>query len=214
MDHQPFHLKLSDKELFKELLFILKARGDIDAISTSTLKEFGDIQTILRQSQNDLQKIKGLTPTLIKRIKIIYSLFREIIKPDAYVAKAPKKFEDFLYFMLTAPRFDGQSLRLLYLDEDYVILKDFIYKKGSGNQVKFYFREIVKEILNTSVSNIVFIHHKTNASARPSLEDQEKYKEFCVAFKNLDINLVDYLIINENSVFSFHYNQLFLSAVS
>lgn len=208
--HQPlgFRLKLSDKELLKELLFILRVRGDIDAISESAINEFGNISATLRQSHSDLKKIKGFTPTVIKRIKTIYSLFREIIKPDSYLSKPAQKFEDLSYFMLTAPRLDGESLRLLFLDEDHGILKDFIYKKGSGNQVKFYFREIVKEILSVGISSIVLIHHKIGSSPQPSPKDRERFIEFNAGFRGLDIKLVDYLIITENAIFSFHNNKL------
>lgn len=206
---QGYCLKLSDKELLKELLFILKIKGDINSISDSALHEFGSISGVLRQSYQDLKKIKGLTPATIKRLKIIYSLCREIIKPDAYSANAPQTFEDLSYFMLTAPQFDGESLRLLFLDENHVILKDYIYKKGFGNQVIVYFREIAKEALKFGITSLVFIHHKLGASPIPSSHDKAKVKEFEMGFKKLDINLVDYLIITENSIFSFKNNAIY-----
>jgi len=202
-------LKLSDKELLKELLFILKVKGDIDAISEAATHEFGGISRVLRQSSQDLKRIKGFTPTTIKRLKVIYSLCREIIKPDSYHTDTPQTFEDLSYFMLTAPRFDGESLRLLFLDENHVILKDYIYKKGFGNQIVLYFREIAKEVLKFGITNLVFIHHKVSASSIPSSHDKARVKEFEMGFKKLDIKLVDYLIITENSIFSFKNNRMY-----
>ncbi len=200
-------LKLSDKELLKELLFILRVAGDIDAISEFAIQEFGNISAILRQTNADLKKIKGLTPTTIKRMKVIYSIFREIIKPDSYPAKAPQTFRDLSYFMLTAPQFDGDSLRLLFLDDDHVILKDYLYKKGFGNHVSFYFREIAKEILKFGISSIVLIHHKLCSSPNPTPQDIKKIKELEAGFKKIDIKLVDYLIITNNSIFSLKDNK-------
>lgn len=202
-------LKLSDKELLKELLFIIKAKGDIDAISESAIREFGSISRVLRQKPDDLKKIKGLKPLTIKHLKVIYSLCREIIKPDSYRMNAPQTFEDLSYFMLTAPQLDGESLRLLFLDENHVILKDYIYKKGFGNQVIVYFREIAKEVLKFGITNIVLIHHKLGASSIPSPQDKIKVKEFEMKFKKLDIYLLDYLIITENSIFSFKNNRIY-----
>ena len=206
-----YRLKLSDKELLKELLYTLRVKGDIDTISESAIHEFGNISALLRQSHQDLKKIKGVTPTTIKRLKLIYSLCKEIIKPASYSAKAPQTFEDLAYFMLTAPRFDGESLRLLFLDEDHLILKDSIYKKGFGNQVTFYFREVAKEVLKSGDSNIVFIHHKLGSTSKPSPQDKVKAKELDAGFKGLDIKLVDYLIITEKSIFSFKNNKIYPS---
>lgn len=210
-NHQPlsFHLKFSDKELLKELLYILRVRGDIDSIAEAAIGEFGNVSAVLRQSRSELKKIKGFTPTVIKRIKTIYSLFREMIKPDSYPAEPAQNFENLSYFMLTAPKFDGESLRLLFLDEDHVILKDFIYKKGFGNEVTFYFREIVKEVLKVGVSSIVLIHHKISSSPKPSQQDKKRFAELQVGFKGLDIKLVDYLIISENAAFSFKNSKLY-----
>lgn len=203
-----YRLKLSDKELLKELLYILRVKGDIDDISQSALKEYGNISAILRLSPQNLKKIKGFTPATIKRLKIIYSLIREIIKPESYPAKAPQTFEELSYFMLTAPQFDGESLRLLFLDKDHVILKDVIYKKGFGNQVTVYFREIAKEVLKVGIFNIVLIHHKLDSSSKPSVQEKAKVKELEVGFKKLDIKMVDYLITTENSLFSFKANKV------
>jgi DNA repair protein RadC len=196
-------LHLTDQELLKELLRALGVRGEVDLISEAAIHEFGSIQATLRQASEDLKKIKGFTPTVIKRLKTIYSLFREINKPEGYPLQPTRRFEDLSYFMFTTPKFDGESVRLLFLDENQGILKDYIYKKGSGNQVKFYFREIVKEVLKTGISSLVLIHHKIGASPNPSLIDLERFKEFNNGFKALDMKLVDYLLISENALFSF-----------
>lgn len=202
-------LKLSDKELLKELLCILRVRGDIDKISDCAINEFGSLRAILAKSSEDLKQIKGFTPNVIKRLKIIYSLFKEIIKPEEYPSEPSQIYEGLSYFMHTAPKFDGECLRILYLDENQAILKDFIYKKGSGNQVIFYFREIVREVLNVGISNLVMIHHKIGATFNPTQMDHQKYKEFHAGFKALDLKLVDYLIISDNAIFSYKHNELF-----
>jgi DNA repair protein RadC len=208
-DPFPYRLKLSDKDLLKELLYTLRVTGNIDAMSESAIHEFGNISAVLRQSHQDLKRIKGFTPATIKRLKLIYSLFREIIKPDSYHAKAPQTFEDLSYFMLTAPQLDGESLRLLFLDEDHIILKDYIYKKGFGNEVTFYPREVAKEVLKFGISNIVFIHHKLGSTSTPVSRDRARVKELEAGFKGLEINLVDYLIVTKNSLFSFKNNKLY-----
>jgi DNA repair protein RadC len=202
-------LKLTDQELLKELLLILGVKGNVKGIAQAAVEEFGNISGVLRQSPSDLKKIEGLNLTTITRLKTIYSLFREIIKPNAYPAKETHTFEDLSYFMLTAPKFDGDSLRLLFLDEDHSILKDFIYKKGFGNHVTVYFREMAKEILSAGISNVVFIHHKIGPSSLPSPRDKEKFTEINSGLKKLDIKLVDYLIVTHDTLFSFNSNEVY-----
>jgi DNA repair protein RadC len=205
-----YRLKLSEKELLKELLHVLRVKGDIDAISESAINEFGTFRDTLAQGSDDLKKIKAFTPTVIRRLKTTYSLFREIIKPEDYLTDA-QTYEGLSYFMHTAPKYNGECLRILFLDENHTILKDFIYKKGSGNHVKFYFREIVREVLRVGITNLVIIHHKLGASQGPSTTDRNRFKEFHTGFKALDINLVDFLIISQKSLFSFKNSKLFPS---
>lgn len=203
-------INISDKDLLKELLHVLRVKGNIDEISQAAINEFGSFRATLSQRSEDLRKIKEFTPHVIKRLKIVYSLFREIIKPEDYPDNPPT-FESLAYFLHTSPKYDGECIRLLFLDENLTILKDFIYKKGSGNHVKFYFREIVKEVLHFGISYIVLIHHKIGHSLMPTHTDRERYGEFLEGFKALDINMVDYLIISENSLFSFKNNKLYSS---
>jgi len=205
-------LHLTDQELLKELLHALGVRWELDLISETAIHEFGSIQATLRQGSEDLKKIKGFTPTVIKNLKTIYSLFREINKPEGYPLELTRRFEDLSYFMFTTPKFDGESVRLLFLDENQGILKDYIYKKGSGNQVKFYLREIVREVLKAGISNVVLIHHKISTSPAPSPTDFERFKEFSAGFKVLDLKLVDYLLISENALFSFKDKKIYPSS--
>ena len=81
--------------------------------------------------------------------------------------------------------------------------------KGFGNQIVVYFREIVKEVLKFGITNIVLIHHKLGTSSTPSPQEKIKVKEFEIRFKKLDIYLLDYLIITENSIFSFKNNRVY-----
>lgn len=198
-----YRFKLSDKELLRELLHILKVNGDIDHISKQAIKEFGGIRGVFEGRIEELKKINGFTPTVIKRLKTISSLFKEIIKTETYTRASSQNMNDLSYFKHTSPKVNGDCLRLLFLDENHTILRDFIFKVGSGSHLTFYFREIVSEVLNAGVSNLVLIHHKISASAQPLKEDTKRYQEIRTGFKALDINLVDYLIIAQDKIYSF-----------
>jgi DNA repair protein RadC len=202
------HNKLSDKELLKSLLHVIRVKGDIDAISQSAIQEFGGFRETLAQGSEDLKKIKGFTPTIIKHLKVIYSLYRELMKPETYPTDI-QSFGTLSYYFHTSPKLDGECLRMLFLDENQNLLKDFIFKKGSGNHVKFYFREIVKEVLRVGVNNLVIIHHKMGIDCQPDLIEKKRYRDYLAGFEALAITLHDYLIICNNSIFSFDNNKLY-----
>jgi len=203
-------LKQSDKDMLKELLYILKVRGNLDVMSESAIKEFGSLHGTLIQSSEDLKRIKVFTPNVIRKLKTIYAVFKEIIKPENY-DPGTQTYEGLSYFIHTAPNYDGDCIRLLFLDENFQILRDYIYKKGSGNRVKFYFREIVQEVLRTGVSKLVIIHHKLEICCTPSSTDLNRFKAFLSGFKALDIQMVDFLIISKKALFSFMQNKLYTS---
>lgn len=197
-----YQFKLSDQRLLQELLYTLGVNDGAEKMSKAALHEFGSIQATLKQSSENLKRINGFSPRVIRHLKTVYSLLREIIKPEGYPLTPKRQFKDLSYFLLTAPKFDGESLRLLFLDENQGILRDTLYKKGSGNQVKFYFREIVREILRAGVSRCVFIHHKVGSCPGPTPLDLERYKDLNNGLTALDLELVDFLLISENAIFS------------
>lgn len=197
-----YNFKLSDQKLLQKLLYTLGENDRAEMMSKAALHEFGSIQATLKQSSENLKRIQGFTPVVIRHLKTVYSLLREIIRPEGYPLKPRRQFKDLSYFLLTAPKFDGESLRLLFFDENQGILRDTIFKKGSGNQVKFYFREIVREILAAGVSRCVLIHHKIGSYPGPNSIDLERYKNLNNGLAALDLKLVDFLIIAENTIFS------------
>ena len=204
-----YHFKLSDQKLLQELLYTVGVNNEAEKMSKAALHEFGSIQATLKQPSENLKKIKGFNSGVIRHLKTVYSLLREIIKPEGYPLEPKRQFKDLSYFLLTAPKFDGESLRLLFLDENQGILRDTIYKKGSGNHVKYYFREIVKEILAAGVSRCVLIHHKLGSSPGPTPTDLERYNNLNNGLAALDLKLVDFLLISENAIFSLADKKLY-----
>lgn len=199
--------KLDDKDLLKELLILLNVRDHPDEICEEALREFGTLRNVLGQNADDLKRISGFSPPLIKKLKTIYSIFREVMKPEAFPSHLSRPYQDLTYFIHTAPKWDGECLRLVYLNENNQILKDFIYKKGAGTHVQFYLREIVKEVLKAGIAHLAIIHHKMSGPPEPSQIDHHRFKEFKTGLKALDITLVDYLIITDNQVSSFRFGK-------
>lgn len=195
--------QLNDEILLKELLLILKTKRDPGKISKLAIHQFGSLQGVLKQPYHNLKTISGLTPSTIRGLKIIFSLCREMIKPTAYPIQKTRQLKDFSYFLLTTPQLKTQCIRLIFLNEENQILRDFIYKQGVGNYMRLYLREMIKEIFKAEVTRIVFIHHKIGKTSLPTSYDQKKFKIIQQSLENLDINLLDYLIITEHSLFSF-----------
>src|SRR5579871_636441 len=133
-------VRLLDQQLLTELLLAIGFKGDARVVSSEAINLYGDLKSVLRQNGENLKKVKGLMPKTVRNLKMVSSIFSELNKPERF----SNQFEGMSYFMWTASFFDSECYRILYLDHDYCIKKDFIVQIA-------YHREIVKEALENEV---------------------------------------------------------------
>ncbi len=74
---------------------------------------------------------------------------------------------------------------------------------GGFNRVSTNFREILQIALLSNAGKIIFLHNHTSESAKPSDADIEKTEELRTLLDLVNINLMDHIILNNNSFYSF-----------
>lgn len=64
-------------------------------------------------------------------------------------------------------------------------------------------RYIYQQLCIDGATGVVLIHTHPSGNPKPSLADISETKKFITGLKALDINLVDHIIVAEDSIFSF-----------
>lgn len=79
----------------------------------------------------------------------------------------------------------------------------FLVSVGTDNSCLISPRYIIEAMLLANCSKVAIIHNHTGANVKPSKNDIEQTQKLSNSLKTMDMMLIDHVIINESSFFSF-----------
>ena len=97
---------------------------------------------------------------------------------------------------------EREVLHAIFLDSDRGFVADQTYGHGQIAALSLRMRELFGRALAVEASGIILAHNHPSGVCRPSLMDIESTKRLVDICKALDIELIDHLIITQNSVYS------------
>lgn len=81
--------------------------------------------------------------------------------------------------------------------------------KGGADSTVFDVKTIVRKALVYSASAVIISHNHPSGSAKPSTADVKQTEALHKALKYMEINLLDHVIIGEDSFYSLTERELF-----
>ena len=96
----------------------------------------------------------------------------------------------------------------IYLDGKNNMIKDIIISKGTIDRTVACPREIFAEALKCNALKVVILHNHPSGDSTPSKADILTTKRIYDSGELLGIELVDHIIIGDNSYFSLSENNL------
>ena len=91
---------------------------------------------------------------------------------------------------------------VLFLNRANRIIKKEMLFKGGTNSTVFDVKTIVRKALVYSASAVIISHNHPSGSAKPSTADVKQTEALHKALKYMEINLLDHIIIAEDSFYS------------
>lgn len=163
-----------------------------------------DLNSLARLSVKDLQKFKGIGEA--KAISIVSAL--EIGRrrknsnhlESSKIQSAQDTF-DFIHGDLMDLNHEEFWIILLKRNNE-IILKQQVFRGGvSGTVVdpKIIFKKAIEE----TASGLILVHNHPSGNLQPSREDKILTRKVKEGGKSLDINLLDHMIVANNSFYSF-----------
>ncbi|MGM9971688.1 MAG: DNA repair protein RadC [Anaeroplasmataceae bacterium] len=196
-------ISLSNEELLAILLGSGKKGSSAIELAYTIINDVGNLKALFSLDLNELLKINGIG--LAKASIILASL--ELSKRalcssfDKEVYDTPEKA-----FALLNPLLSLENIEVLYvlfLDNRCNLIK---YKKmsiGQRNKCLFPIDSILNLAIRLEASNIIIAHNHPSGDNNPSPSDLEATKKLYEALEIININLIDHLIIGNNSYYSF-----------
>jgi DNA repair protein RadC len=161
---------------------------------------FRELFFALPERLKHIEKIDDKTIALLQCIReIIERSAREKLK-ELSIIKSP---DDVLeYCKTTMSTLATEQVRILFLNNNNMLMFDAVEDYGCVNSVAIYVRNIVKQALNLEATAIIIIHNHPGRKSNPSIDDFSSTKQLAEATKKVDVQLLDHIIISGDNYFS------------
>lgn len=189
---------LSDAELLAIFLRTgIAGRSAVD-LARDLLQQFGGLRPLLRASQAEFRRAKGLGPAKFAQLQATLELARRHLAeelPERDLLNEPSAVARYLQARL---RDESQEVFLgLFLDAQLKLIAAEELSRGSINAAAVYPREVVKAVLRLGASAVVFAHNHPSGHTEPSLQDRQLTERLKAALSTVEVRLIDHFVVGE-----------------
>ena len=196
---------LSNAELIA--ILIGSGNGELSAVGLAreVLSAVGDnLYDLSKLSIDELQQHKGIGEAKAVSIAAALELGRRwsVTSPEQRksISNSQEAYESFLALIDDPTK---EHFMVAYLNRGNKVIKVERISTGGISGTAADPKVIFKNALLKEASAIMICHNHPSGVARPSTEDKKLTKNLITAGNIFDINVLDHLIIGENSYFSF-----------
>lgn len=198
---------LSNIDLLSIVLKTGTKNYSVTSIANNILKDINNINELRNITLNKLICIKG-----IGKVKATYLLAALELGKRVYYEKesnniifnnAEKIYEYFKQIFINSFQ---ECFYCIYLDNSKKLIESKLLFKGTLNKSLVHPREVFKYAYLLSASYIICIHNHPSGNIKPSDEDINITKVLINIGKLQNINVIDHIIIGNNSYYSFFEN--------
>jgi DNA repair protein RadC len=162
---------------------------------------YPSIKHLVNASKLELLSIPGIGPSTAQKLKAIFELSQELLKPDEddYFIKQPKDAYDYLKSMAL---YNEENLIVLYLNTKNKVIFKKLISRGSINSSIVHPREVFAEAVRINCASLILAHNHPSNNCSPSNEDISITHRLKECSKIIGIELMDHLIIGAGSYVS------------
>lgn len=195
---------LSNTELLAILLRSgVKGQSAID-LSRKILDRFRTFRDMSHTDIRDWKEFKGLGQAKIAQIKAAIEIGRRFTTEDKPPKIKIKNSKDIVnLFMIRMRDLKKEVFKVLLLDRRNNVLDIVEITEGTVSQSNPIIREIISKALQSFATALVCVHNHPAGDTQPSMEDRNFTKELQRAAESMQLNMLDHIIIGEESYYSF-----------
>jgi len=196
---------LSDSELLAIILRTgIKGQSALD-LARIILLEFKTFRNMGHTDICKWKEFKGLGTAKIAQIKAAIEIGRRFRESGIKEIRPKIGFSEEVVKILMPRMRDlkNEVFKALLLNSQNRIIDIIEIESGTVNQAFPIIREIFQKALQDFAARIICVHNHPSGNPQPSSKDKEFTQELVQAGKVLMIDILDHIIIGDNSFFSF-----------
>lgn len=196
----------------QELLQLILGRGaageSVVVTTQKILSQFGSLQKLSEASIEELSSIKGIGLAKAAQIKAVFEIGRRLsIQVPPYKSKEltdPKKSYQLIKSKLKD--YTREHFYIIVLNSRNWSVAEV--SVGSLNASIVHPREVFAEAIKNKAASVIFVHNHPSGDPEPSEGDLIVTKRLVETGKILEIEVIDHIIITNNSFLSFKERRL------
>lgn len=193
---------LSNIELIALILRSGNSKCSVIELSKQVLNMIEKIQDLREININDLIKIPGIKEAKATTLIAAIELGKRLEKVSTLKYKI-ESCHDIYNLMKHLKSYEQEHFYCIHLNTKmFVIKKELIYI-GTVNELTIHPREIFKNAIKNNASYIAIVHNHPSGNPEPSSADNMATKLLMEASKILHIEIIDHIIIGNDSFYSY-----------
>lgn len=191
-----------EHEILEIFLFTAYSRRNTNDISHQLIDRFGSLEGVLNAGYDELVQEKNVGVTAAALISFMKDFAKRYNKEDMSGIKlaTSESVRSFCYELMKADV--TEQAHALFLDQTLNLIGESRISRGGAASVDFDLRTIVTKAIRTQCSNIVLAHSHPGGVLLPSSADIAATRRVASSLKNIGINLIDHIIVNEEDSYS------------
>ena len=194
-----------DHEVLEMLLTYTIPRKNTNPIAHTLLQEFGNISNVIDANYLELTKVDGVG----KETALFLNCISNVV--ERYQHTRQKRLAEFIrnvhdlvvFFRKHFIVKNYEECFLICTNKNNKVVKTHKIEGDDQNKVEFTTKELASHIVPDEVAFVAVVHTHPNGECKPSFDDVNSTKTILNTCMNLGIGIIDHLIINENSHYSF-----------
>lgn len=191
-----------------ELLAIILRAGSQEAtaldLAGRLLSTFGSFRRLADCAVGELTRVRGIGPAKAAQVKAALAIARryagERMPPGTSVTGSERLFQ---YMREKFSGLKKEHFYTLMLDTKHRIIREERVAVGSLSESVVHPREVFKTAIRESAAKVIFVHNHPSGSPEPSPQDRRLTARLCEAGRVVGIEVLDHLIVGQESYFSF-----------
>lgn len=194
---------LSNAELLALLLRTGSTGESVLSLAHRVLAHVKGLKGLTQVTIAELMEIHGIG--LAKAVQIMAGVelgqrISRLLPEERYVIRSPK---DAAHFVMDELRFENQEQFIcIFLNTKFHVIEKKMIFKGTLNASVVHPREVFREAVRCSAAALICVHNHPSGDPTPSQEDLEVTCRLVKAGKLMGIELIDHLIIGDQSFYS------------
>lgn len=196
--------ELTDAELLALFLRTGKPGMPVMALAQYLLTHFTSLYHLFNADLVQFRAIGGIGIAKYTQIKAIAELGRRYYHSrleERQPLLSTTMTREFLQSQLSDE--EREVFLVIFLDNQYRVLKHSKMFLGTFNQVEVHPREIVRQGIQLNAAAVILAHNHPSGKAEPSMADRQVTERIITSCRLMDIQVLDHLVIGRGDYVSF-----------